>query len=130
LGDAGSQRDDAGDVGRIHRLGDATENDFIHQRRIQRGPGQQGVDSDAPEFIGAEGGQVGPGAAERGSDPVDNDQALGSHKCLETIQAQASKPARPTVARMLSMETVGNLGKAMARRRGGWLRRAAWQDRQ
>jgi hypothetical protein len=31
---------------------------------------------------------------------------------------------------MLSMETVGNLGKAMARRRGGWLRRAAWQDRQ
>ena len=51
LGNAGAQRDDAGDVGGIGGLADAAEDHFVDDRGIEGRAGEQGVDGDASEFL-------------------------------------------------------------------------------
>ena len=70
---SGAQGDDAGDIGGIDRLADASEDDLVHQSRIESGAGQKGIHGDASQFVRGEAGKFGAGFAERGAETLDND---------------------------------------------------------
>ena len=73
FGNSCAQSNDARDVRRIGGLADATKYDFVNNCRIDAGAGKQGVDGNAPQFIGAHLGQIGAHFAKGRSDAVYND---------------------------------------------------------
>src|SRR5258706_11759868 len=77
--DTRPQGDDSGDVGCLRRLANAAKNHFVNQRRIETGPGEQGIDGNSPELISAHLSEFSAHFAEGRAHAIDNDKTRGIH---------------------------------------------------
>jgi hypothetical protein len=91
FGDAGAQRDHAGDVRGLCRLADTPENDFVDQGRVNAAASEKGLSRDAAKFVSAQAVQVRPHFAEGRSHAVDNNKPWEVHE-FTSILAEGIAP--------------------------------------
>ena len=63
--DSRAERDDARDIRGLHRLGDAAEDHFVDESRIETGAGEERTDNDPPKLVCGEFTQISAGFAKR-----------------------------------------------------------------